>query len=232
MQKRGIEIARKISKALEKNWLPELEEDGFYKIFEPIYKLENSIIVLNTLVCAVIYSYDPESKWIDLKSDGYSINKNILFNLGADISLPICKDFCTQSNEEICESIGNYLDTLKNWKFVTARKMIDFHSKTIMQKEPDLKDVDEEKKPKVRENISRAMKEAVAQRQAAEQLIKELNTEYVLTDHRTKQDFNEDYIQKSLEFTDDDKPTVDILSWRHWIKYTVIPNRNNKKSIG
>src|SRR5712692_2294505 len=158
---KALDISRQISKDLEKNWLPELQEYGLYKTFEPIYKLNNSIGVLNTLVCAIIFSYDPESKWIDLKNDGYSINRNILFNLGADFSLEIYEEFCTQSNEDIGEAIGNYLDIIKNWKFVTARRMIDFHSKTMMQKEPDLKEVDEDKKPKVRENMSRTIRESV-----------------------------------------------------------------------
>lgn len=222
---KAIELSRQISKDLEKNWLPELQEYGLFKTFEPIYKLNNSIGVLNTLVCGIISSYDPDSKWIDLKNDGYSINRNILFNLSADLSLEIYEEFCTQSNEDICECIGNYLDLIKNWKFVTARRMIDFHSKTMMQKEPDLKDVDEDKKPKVRENMSRTIREAVLQREAADRLIEELNKEYVLTLERTKQDFGADYIQKSLEMLEEPAVKSDIMSWRAYIK-----DRNKRKA--
>ncbi|MGK3945437.1 hypothetical protein ABK046_44740, partial [Streptomyces caeruleatus] len=111
---------------------------------------------------AIIYSYSNSSKWIDLNHDGYTINKAILEGLKADNKKDIFQRFLLGDKEEILDSIGAFLDTMKSdWKFITVRKMIDFHSKTMMQSEPDLSNVDEEKKPKVRENISRTMKEAV-----------------------------------------------------------------------
>jgi hypothetical protein len=213
MQKH-IEIAKKISKELDKNWLPELKEMNLYKPFESIYKLSYNISVLNTLVCAIIYSYSPESKWIELKQDGFSINKNILKGLNVDFSEPIFNEFCELSNKDILDCVGEYLDIITNWKFVTIRKMIDFHSKTMSEKEPDLKEVDEEKKPKVRENISKTMREAVFQRNAADQLIQELEKEYVNTNHKTTEDFGTNFIQTSLDMG----RKIDPMSWRDFIR--------------
>lgn len=209
MQK-GIQIASKISKDLEKNWMSELQEYNLHKIFEPIFRLNVTIADANTLVCAILYSYSAQSKWLDLKSDGASINKNVLLGLGADVNKEIFQEFICLSNDDITDTIGAYLDTQSDWKFCTIRRMIDFHAKTMNQKEPNWSLVDEEKKPKVLENMSRAMNEGVRQREASDKLIEQIERDYVALNHKTESDFG-------MKFTDNATKS-DILSWRTFIK--------------
>lgn len=227
MQK-AIILASKISKQLDKNWTSEIEEVNLHRCFEPIFRLEHNIISLNTLVCAIIYSYDNESKWIDLRQDGYTINKNILSGLGADIEEQIFKDFIHLSNHEIVLCIGNYLDLLPDWRFVTARKQIDYHSKYIRESESSMTEVDEDKKIKARENIGRLLKEAISQRKTADELILQIEKDYVKTNHRVEQDFNSNYTQKTLDFLDDSSVT-DAMSWRQFVKIILPQWKETKK---
>lgn len=220
--KRHIEIAKHISSNIDVDSKEYLLELNYLRIFEKIFSInEIETKDVNTLICAIIYSYSNSSKWIDLNHDGYTINKAILEGLKADNKKDIFQRFLLGDKEEILDSIGAFLDTMKSdWKFITVRKMIDFHSKTMMQSEPDLSNVDEEKKPKVRENISRTMKEAVLQRDLASKIIAELETAYVTTNHRVQQDFGVEFVKE------DDN--IDIMSFRDFIKHTVIPLREKK----
>lgn len=214
----AIDLAKRISKDLEKNWLPELEEKNLHKIFESLFRLNVNITQANTLVCAVIFSYDKNSKWIDLRQDGITINKNVLLGLSANVSENIFREFIEFSNEDINDTIGLFLDTQNDWRFITIRKMVDFHAKTMSQKDPDLKDVDEEKKPKILENMSRAMKEGVFQREAADKLIEQIEKEYVSLNHKTESDFG-------LKFTNNGTK-ADIMSWRQYIR-----QKNERKEV-
>lgn len=226
---KGINAAKTISKDLKKDWLPYLEEINLHRAFESIYYLRLSNEITNTLVCAIIYSYDNESKWIDLKHDSFTINKNILEGLYADLKEEIFQDFIKLRNDDINDAIGCYLDLLPDWKFVTAKKQMDYHAKYVRQEETNISGLDEDKKIKARENIGKLIKESIAQRKAADELILLIEKEYVLTNHRVHQDFNANYSQKSIEFTDDTMPKDDG-SWRYFIKYTKPKWEQNKKA--
>lgn len=212
--KKHIEIAKHISSDLEKDYTEYLKENNYHRVFESIYGLREDNSTTNILICAIIYSYSNSSKWIDLKADGYSINKSILNGLKADLKKKVFIEFMEMSNDDIVDSIGYFYDTMKaDWRFVTARKNIDFHSANIRQENVDWSKVDEKDKPKVRENIGRTMKLAVEQRQAADMLISELEKNFVSTNHRTEQEFG-------IKFTDTEI-SVNPESWRDFIKYTV-----------
>lgn len=209
--KNHIEIAKKISSDLSIDYSEYLKEHNYFRIFEKVLSLTTDLNISNTLICSIIYSYSNSSKWIDLKADGLSINKSILSGLKADIKNELYTQFLNQSNEDILSCIGYFLDTMKSdWKFCTIRKMIDFHSKTMNQKEPDLTNVDEEKKPKVREGISREMKEALFQRESADRLIEEVEKSFVNTNHRTEQDFGVKFTDTEINYNPE--------SWRDFIR--------------
>lgn len=227
MQK-GITAAKIISKDLKKDWLPYLEEINLHRCFESIFYLGLPNEIANTLICSIIYSYDNESKWIELKHDSFTINTNILKGLYADLKEEMFQDFIHLKNDDINDSIGCYLDLLPDWKFVTARKQMDYHSKYVRQEETNISGLDEDKKIKARENIGKLIKESIAQRKAADELILLIEKEYVLTNHRVHQDFNANFSQKSLEFIDDNTPKDD-LSWRYFIRYTKPQWEANKK---
>jgi|SRR6185312_7003221 len=225
---RGIITAKTISKDLKKDWLPYLEDQNLHRTFESIYYLGLSNEITNTLVCAIIYSYDNESKWIDLKHDSFTINKNIITGLYGSLDEEMFQSFIKLSNDDINDSIGSYLDLLPDWKFVTARKQMDYHAKYVRQEETNISGLDEDKKIKARENIGKLIKESIAQRKAADELILLIEKEYVSTNHRVHQDFNANFTQKSLDFSDETQPKDDG-SWRYFIKYTKPQWEQNKK---
>jgi len=189
------------------------EEQGLHWIFEPLNELEISRKERNTLICAIIYSYDNESTWIDLKQDGQVINGAILRGLKADLTASIYDDFLNQRNEKISETIGNYLDALGDWRFTTVRKHIDYHAKYIRmtENEEDFKGLDAVKKTAARENMGKLMREAVNHRKAADLLIQEIHRDYVSTQHRVSQDFNKSYVEESIK--------RDPYSWRQFVYY-------------
>lgn len=216
MQK-GIQAAKTISADLKKDWAEYLEEINFHRTFESIFYLALSNEITNTLICAIIYSYDNDSKWIDLKHDSLTINTNILKGLYADFNEDIFQQFITLKNDDINDSIGSYLDLLSDWRYVTARKQMDYHSKYVRETESNITTLDEDKKIKARENIGKLIKEAISQRKAADELLLLIEKDYVTTNHRVSQDFNAPFTQKSLEFSDTLK---DDGSWRFFIKHT------------
>lgn len=216
MQK-GIQCAKTLSSDLKKDWSSYLEDNNLHRTFESIFYLGASNEITNTLIAAIIFSYDNDSKWIDLKQDSLTINKNILTGLYASLDEELYQDFINLKNDSINEAIGSYLDLLPDWRYIDARKKMDFHIQTMRKKEPDWEKIDEKDHPKVRENMGRAMREATFQREAADKLILQIEKDYVNTNHRVSQDFNSNFTQKSLEYSDTPK---DDSSWRYFIKYT------------
>lgn len=216
MQK-GLTAAKTISSDLKKDWLEYLTEINLHRTFESIFYLGLPNEISNTLICAIIYSYDNDSKWIDLKQDSLAINKNIIKGLYGDHNDEWLNHFISLTNDDINESIGAYLDLLPDWRFVTARKQMDYHSKYVRETEANITTLDEDKKIKARENIGKLIKEAISQRKAADELLLLIEKDYVSTNHRVNQDFNTNFTQKSLEFSDNLK---DDGSWRFFIKHT------------
>lgn len=224
--KKGIDCARTISSDLKKDWLSYFEEINLYVTFEPIFYLGLSNEITNTLIAAIIYSYDNDSKWIDLKQESIAINTNILKGLHADMNDEIIQGFIHFKNDDINNAIGAYLDLLPDWRFITARKQMDYHSKYVRETEANVTTLDEDKKIKARENIGKLIKEAISQRKAADELLLLIEKDYVSTNHRVHQDFNANFVQKSLEFSDEIQKNDG--SWRYFIKYTK-PQWENKK---
>jgi len=200
-----------------------IEDINLHWVFQPLEDLQVSLKERNTLIAAIIYSYDNESAWIDLNQDGQSINGNILRGLNADLSRPIYNDFLSQKNEKINEAIGNYLDVLGDWKFTTVRKHIDYHAKYIRQteNESDFEGLDAAKKNSAREAIGKLMREAVNHRKTADELIEKLHKDFVATQHRVSQDYNASFVDESIR--------LDPYSWRDFIKYKYEPMREKQK---
>jgi hypothetical protein len=216
--KKGIDCARTISSDLKKDWLSYFEEINLYVTFEPIFYLGLSNEITNTLIAAIIYSYDNDSKWIDLRQESIAINSNILKGLHADMNDEMIQNFIHLKNDDINNSIGAYLDLLPDWRFITARKQMDYHAKYVRETETNVTSLDEDKKIKARENIGKLIKEAISQRKAADELLLLIEKDYVSTNHRVSQDFNSNFVQKSLSFSDD--TPKDDGSWRFFIKHT------------
>ena len=221
--KKAIKLAKTISAKMDADHLESIENENLHWVFEPLNDLLISQKEYNTLICAIIYSYDNESTWIDLNQEGQVINGTILRGLKADLNSQILKDFISLSNEQVNESIGNYLDVIGDWRFTTIRKHIDYHAKYIRQteNEEDFRGLDAAKKNAAREGMGKLMREAVNQRKAADELIQLVHRDYVTTQHRVQQDFGVPFVDESIK--------RDIFSWREFVKYDLKPMIEKKK---
>jgi|SRR5882762_1556520 len=235
---RAVEIARKISKDLGKNWLSELKEINLYNTFAVIYRENLTISNANAIVAFIIYAFDPDSPWMDLRKDRYENKSKILSSLGFIEKSDLFKSLVNGSNEKVNDSILYYLEDLTNWRWPTIFSLMDYHSRMIRfanQKTEEEKKFDVEKKDgeketltedyaidkiaKVNQQKGELLQKAIESRKKADELLDEIRKEFVNTDHATQ-------IDMGFAFTDTAKKPVDILSWRNFIR-----QRNLKKSI-
>lgn len=222
---KDIYIAKKIQADIEADSTELLQEYNMEWVFEPILELCTNHKDANTLICAIIYSYSPHSLRADLKMDGESINKDILKGLGVKAITGVYKEFVEMTNEKINESVGNLLDTYSsNWKFITARTNVNFHSKNIKIVEDDVKiaALDPDKQYKAKTELGKLRREAGLVRKVAEETIELLQRDFMITENRVKGDFGVSFIDTNL------KPS-DIWSWRSFITHDYLPRKN--KSI-
>lgn len=206
---KAIEAAKKISKSLEENHLEYLRELNLHKVFEPIFALNHSIGVCNTIVCYIIYAYDNNSSWIDLNADRLDDKCKIFNGLDADINDPVYIDIANLKSEEVNDVIVDYLITITNWKWRTILSCFDFHAINIKAATAPTTSTDELDKAKINKAKGELLKEAIRQREVGENLLKEIQKDYVRSDRATQQDFN-------FEMTGEDK--IDPLSWRQYIR--------------
>jgi hypothetical protein len=215
MQK-AIEIVKKISKQPDKNWLNELENINLHKIFYPVYLLTHDIVTLNTIVVFIVYAYDNDSGWIDLKKDRVENKKDILIGLGVNYEEEVYQTLINAESDEFQQVISDYLKAITTWKWKTIMSCFDFHAINIQKANSATKSTDELEAAKINKAKGELLKEAIRQRDVGEQLLKEIKSEYVKTDRATQQDF-------SFEMTDEHK--INSESWRDFIRYRVLPMR-------
>lgn len=208
---KAVELARRMAKQLDKNWLAELEEINLHTIFQPIYKLPSNIITLNTIVAFIPMAYDSDSGWINLKQDRFDNKIDILQTLGANIEDEIIQSVLNLDTSDIQEVIWNYLKRQQDWRFRTITTCFDFHSKHIRSAtEPlNIALTDDLEIAKINKAKSELLKEAIRQRSVGEELLNEIRKDHVKLDHVTQTEFN--FIATDVEKTD-------ILSWRSFIK--------------
>lgn len=60
--KKHIEIAKHVSSNIDANNKDFLSDNNYYYIFEKLYSISTDYKVVNTLTCAIIYSYSNSSK--------------------------------------------------------------------------------------------------------------------------------------------------------------------------
>lgn len=235
MQK-AIELAKKISKDLETDWLPSLEDHNLHFTFGAIYSIPQiDIEDKNRIVCFIVYAYSPDSLWLDLKKDRLDNKKKILESLGANSKLEIYNQLLENGNDRIGMCIFNYLEELKDsrWREIFANldyasTMMRFASKKTeseiswdqMNKEGNketlTQDIDTDKLVKINKDKGILLDLASDKREKAEKLIEQIKKDYVATDASVQSDFN-------FSFTDTAKKK-DILSWRQFIS-----ERNERK---
>lgn len=205
-------VAKILANNLKKDNSNILFEHGLDWVFEPIRELNLDVEIYNTIVCAIIYSYHPDSNKVDLRHDSEHINKFILLSLKANIELDIYKEFIQLSNDKINEAKGNYLDTLSaDWQFITARRAIDVHTQTMKMPNDFTNLKEEEKILKAKTELSKLTRDVILQRKTADELIDKLKKDKMITDERVKQDFGLSFIEENIK--------RDNFLWRNFIKY-------------
>lgn len=207
---KAIQAAAKISKNLESDCSDILQDYNLHKQFQGIYDLRLDTKVTNILICAIIYSYDANSNWCDLKKTSHDDKINILNGLGADFSNPIYDDFIDRKVDEINDSIGDFLDLQTDWRIAQINRSRDFHSKAMREQEPSFTGIDDDKTAKAKENFGKFLREALNHRKLCDEYIIQVEKDYVNLNHRTKQDFGIDYTEAVTK--------RDIYSWREFIK--------------
>ena len=223
--RKAIELAKKISINIQSDNTELLKEYNFHVVFEQITETTLSDLIKNTLIAAIIYGYDNDSKWIDTRVDGITNNKNIMIGLGADFKNPTIKDFINLSHEPSLECIGNFLDRLPDWRFRHGYRLRLQYTKTMNQPEPSLFDVDEEKKAMIFINWAKAIDAAKRQMIDAQQMIAEIEKDFLSTSHMVEGSLSESYTQKTLEMFNDENKKINIESWRDYIKHVYLPSK-------
>lgn len=219
--KKAIEVAKRISKDLKSDSIPILEEFNLHIAFDGITSMSLGNEVINTLVCAIIYSYDSDSNWIDLKKTSFEDKQNILKGLKADLTLQIYTDFIEFKNEDINNSIGDFLDLQSDWRFSQIMRSRDYHSKSLKEGNPDFGDADNDKIIKAKEALGKYLREGINHRKIADEYYLQIEKDYVALNHRTEQDFGTKFTDTELKY--------DKLVWRNFIKYEVLPLKNATK---
>jgi len=234
MQK-SIDLIRKVSKELDKNWLPELEEINLHKIFDPIYRLNFNISNINAIIGFIVLAYDNDSSLLNLKQDRYDNKIKILRSLTEDYQQPQFEEIAKNENDTVNEVIGEYLIEQTTWKWRQIMVSLDFHSNTlrfVSQKMETEKRVDKlnkegEKKTLVEEydldllaKISKQkgelLEQALRARRDADLLLSEIRKEFVQLDNAVQSDF---------DFSPTEEKRINPESWRDFIR-----ERNRKRT--
>lgn len=235
MQK-SIEAAKKIMNAPDESGYPILKDVNLHMIFDPIYEMGLPLPKINAIVSFVIYAYDNDSLWLNLKADRYQNKINILKSLTPYHETQLFTDIASNANPTINEIIGEYLIEQTTWKWHQIMTALDFHSSTLrfvgksMEKEKQTgisedsegikkivkEDFDMDVIAKVGKQKGELLKQALESRQDADTLLAEIRKEFVQMEHAVQSDFG---------FSISDEKKVDPTSWRQFIKHK---NEKNK----
>lgn len=233
---KAIELSKKIIKDLGKDWMDELEEINLHFTLGAIYNIPHiDIDDKNRIICFIILSYSPESKWLDLNKDRIDNKKNILTNLGANINSDLYKMILSDGNDIVGMCTFNYLEELKDWRWPAIFNLLDFSSKmqrfsskeTESEKSWDelskdgnietlTEELDIEKIVKVNKQKGELLHLAIQKREQAESLLEKIRKDFLQTDIASQADFG-------FKFTDTSKKK-DIMSWRQYIKNKIPAN--------
>lgn len=224
----AVELAKKIIKDLEKNWLPELELANLHIIFRPIYKHNLTILNQNAIVAFVILAYSEDSPWLNPRKDR-SVNKQeILSGIGVDPDNRIYKEVINYENDSIQKVILNYLifNTDARWQECVSlleysNKMILFcnqrtsdKQKTGTEENTDKQTVDvfeyldQSEVAKINKEKGDLLLKAIEARSKAEIILKQLENDFQKVDAATQADFG--FTFSNVKF--------DIMSWEQRVR--------------
>jgi len=232
--KNYLEIAKKIQSDLEDNHLEVLEEHNLKEIFTPIYKLNEPILTLNSVVAYIILAYTNASPWLDLNKDRLQNKIGIIQGLKIPITAFI-QSIIDCENKIVNIVISEYLQDQASWEFQQAAAYLDSHQRlmklssenvetgyTQEEMNKDGNSVKLTTEYKLEEIISAHEKKAKLlatahdNRNKAAELISKLKGDYVQLDHAVQQDFGFSIVEERR---------IDPASWRHFMKYDYLPRK-------
>lgn len=211
MQKNSdaIDLAKKIIKDLDHNYLPDLELINLHTIFRPIYKHNLTIANQNAIVAFVIFAYSEESPWLNPRQDRLMNKQQILSGIGVDPSNRIYKEIIHYENDEVQKVILNYLLSRTDARWYEILSLFEYANKTILFANGRTADKDKMGESKDKDgvvsedflylsqaDISKINKEkgdlllkAIETRAKAETLLKDLENDFQKIDSATQADF-------------------------------------------
>lgn len=226
--KTAIDLAKKMYKEPEVNWLSDLELINLHSIFTPIYRMNNNISTLNKLVSYIIYAYSNESSWLRNKGDRYDNKIKILKGLEADYESVFFIEIASNQNDVVNGVIGEYLIDQTTWKWRTIMTSLDYHSNMIRfvgqntdnEKKTDrinkegnkhtlTEEYDIDTISKVNKQKGELLELAIKARERADKLLSEIETEFMVLAEAVQQDFG---------FSMTSEKTINYLSWEERIR--------------
>lgn len=229
MQK-NIELAKKIYKDADLNWLSHLEDLNLHTIFRPIYTMNHRIEILNKVTAFIILAYDNNSEWIDVRKDREQNKIMIIEGIGADPTIGIFSEILTDDNPFIKEVILKYLLSQCDHRWQEIMSLLDYASRTKLfanrkteskflvgvrlDKETNVEEkeyeyLDPREVSKIEDTKGDLLEKAIRARKTADELLKSIESDYQKVDHITQAEFG-------FQFTDIKK--YDITSWEQRLK--------------
>src|SRR5579863_867095 len=232
--KNYLELAKKIQSDPEENQLSLLEEHNLKEIFTPIYKLNQPILTLNSVVAYIILAYTNGSPWLDLNKDRLQNKIGIVQGLKIPIDNFI-QEIIDGENSVVNSVISAHLEDQASWEFQQAASYLDSHQRLVkfanekveigfktevLNKDGNKVDLfTEYSSDNITANHEKKAKLlAVAHdnRVKASELSAKLKGDYVQLEHAVQQDFG---------FSITEEKRIDPASWRHFMKYDYLPRK-------
>lgn len=238
MQK-NLEVAKKIFENINsKETFILLQEINIHKIFEKLFRQDITSRERNVIICFIIYAYDNDSLWLNLKQNRYDNKLKIFKSLTDDIESDSYRGMLDNTNDLINDIIIRYVEDQTTWKWTQITSYLDFHSnmirfaskKTETEKSIDkligkgddqkvetlTSDYDMDTIAKVNKQKGDLLDQALSARQKADTLLAEIKNEFVQLDHAIQQDFG---------FQPTDEKRLNTDHWRDFIKEDYLPKK-------
>lgn len=225
MQKNNgaVELALKMNKGIEENWLSHLELLNLHVIFRPVYKHNLTILNQNAIVSFIILAYSEDSPWLNPRKDRLINKKDILTGIGVDPEHRIYREVLHYEDDAIQQVILQYLMSQQDARFVEIISLLEYSNKMILfgnqrtsekqktgteeDKEKGTVDVfeylDQSEVAKINKEKGELLLKAIDARAKAETLIKAIEQDYQKLDSVMQSEFG-------FGFTD---TKINPLSW-------------------
>lgn len=225
MQKNSdsVQLAQRMLKDLERNYLPDLELANLHTIFRPIYKQNLTILNQNAIVIFIILGYSEDSPWLNTRKDRLINKQEILAGIGIDSSHKIYKDILHYSDDVTQQVILNYLLFQQDARWVEIVSLLEYSNKMILfcnQRTSDKEQsgtsvneagevkesyeyLDQSEIAKINKEKGALLLTAIDARAKAEGLIKAIEQDYQKLDSVTQSEFG-------FAFTN---TKIDVMSW-------------------